>query len=769
MDRRTAASDQHSANQKLPALMPNIPELKARTQWLYHSGLSAPTPAIPAPPENVDVLSPNRFVRFFSSKYGPTHSLSLRSDKEGGFLIDRPGTYSPAFGMHSWTFTLPIGTFPADFRYKLLLNGVFWQKGSNREARAGEFEISLSDDDAIFGYEIKLWTGLWRPSSLITVRTSVDGEYRDVFGTFGKTMPGMWHFVLEADQYPDSFQASLVLDRRVVAIGHPVVMDHQNLYRDFYDHTIAFPAPPSAYAHPYDNFVTVETPTDQRLVRHSPRPSDKYDVIVLGSGMGGGVLADDLSDRGHRVLLIEAGGIRYPVHMNDLPSENRNPVERDRIGHYTYGCTDWFAGGATFNLGGRSVYWSALIPRMRSWEFRDVWPQSIRDYFLAADAEGKTGYDRAEELMRKQVTLGPYQDQVVEHLNALLPDFETQDLPRAVHQPNLRKSGGTVQLENVLTRSTGNFSTAGLLLDSLGQNNAAGYRNLRVALHHLVTHIEHENGKATAVVCQDLAAQAAKRYTADYVVLCCGSVESAKIAINSHLLDPNEKIGWGFGDHPAYFYQKKHELPTTGPLAWLGALDGHAKLLIRPRNATANSQAYHIEVLINPRYWDVRHEDRELEQAATAANGPTIVELKFIFDSELNEANRITCAGPGSKAHICIHPNKSRQCYKAEMVAVRNRLLQALGVPAERLTTYWENYEWSEGIKGTVHHAGGSLRCSGDHTGVVDENLKFETYDNLYCCDVSVYPSIPAANPSLTLAGLAQRLSAHLSSRLQPF
>ncbi len=49
-----------------------------------------------------------------------------------------------------------------------------------------------------------------------------------------------------------------------------------------------------------------------------------------------------------------------------------------------------------------------------------------------------------------------------------------------------------------------------------------------------------------------------------------------------------------------------------------------------------------------------------------------------------------------------------------------------------------------------------------DRSGVVDEWLRFVGYSNLYACDVSVFPSIPAANPSLTLVALALRLADHL-------
>ena len=35
--------------------------------------------------------------------------------------------------------------------------------------------------------------------------------------------------------------------------------------------------------------------------------SERYDVIVVGSGAGGGVVAGELAERGRRVLLFEAG------------------------------------------------------------------------------------------------------------------------------------------------------------------------------------------------------------------------------------------------------------------------------------------------------------------------------------------------------------------------------------------------------------------------------------------------------------------------------
>lgn len=65
---------------------------------------------------------------------------------------------------------------------------------------------------------------------------------------------------------------------------------------------------------------------------------------------------------------------------------------------------------------------------------------------------------------------------------------------------------------------------------------------------------------------------------------------------------------------------------------------------------------------------------------------------------------------------------------------------------------------------GGVAHEVGTLRMGINGDGVVDTNLKFLGYENLFACDLSVFPASPAANPTLTLAALAMRLADHLRS-----
>ncbi|MEK6262539.1 MAG: GMC oxidoreductase, partial [Planctomycetota bacterium] len=405
---------------------------------------------------------------------------------------------------------------------------------------------------------------------------------------------------------------------------------------------------------------------------------------------------------------------------------------------------------------------SGLIPRMQGWELRDVWPQSVRDYLTQPNAAGETGYERAEKLMKKGKTLGPYATQVLDLLSSQLsPDFDVIDLPRSFHQPDIDEAG---ELQNVLRRSNGAFSTADLLLDSLGFSGSVGRQNLRINLHRLATRIETSQQEATAVVCQDLVGRIERRYRGRHIVLCCGSLESPKLAIKSGLTDPNLKMGKGLTDHPSHRYKMLHELkPDNVGYEWLSDPLGHAKVLIRHTGATSLDHAYNIELLINAHYWDTRHADEDLWKRVVAGQ-KSYVEIKFIFDSLLNDQNSITPLGEGVKPEVRVAKNFPPEHYKQELVDVRNRVLGGLGITG--LTSYWDDGEWEYGVDGSVHHAGGTLRMSADGSGVLDENLKFLAYDNLYCCDVSVYPSIPAANPSLTLAALAQRLSDTLAAKL---
>ena len=59
----------------------------------------------------------------------------------------------------------------------------------------------------------------------------------------------------------------------------------------------------------YVNFVSESSEAQDRLFLQYIGPRD-FDIIIVGSGIGGGILADDLADRlgnQRRILVLEAG------------------------------------------------------------------------------------------------------------------------------------------------------------------------------------------------------------------------------------------------------------------------------------------------------------------------------------------------------------------------------------------------------------------------------------------------------------------------------
>jgi choline dehydrogenase-like flavoprotein len=109
-----------------------------------------------------------------------------------------------------------------------------------------------------------------------------------------------------------------------------------------------------------------------------------------------------------------------------------------------------------------------------------------------------------------------------------------------------------------------------------------------------------------------------------------------------------------------------------------------------------------------------------------------------------------------------MQPSPSANAFFGEVNAIKDKIIQQLGGEA----LMGENLDLKVGDLGGVAHEVGTLRMSAENDGVVDTNLKFLSYDNLYACDLSVFPTSPAANPTLTLAALAMRLAEHLKNVL---
>lgn len=125
-----------------------------------------------------------------------------------------------------------------------------------------------------------------------------------------------------------------------------------------------------------------------------PSRKDISDVIVIGSGAGGGVIAKELGEAGLEVIVLEAGK-RYDPY-NDYPTQALDFEVRGgdvfapkdpRRDLYTSGGASHFLYSRVKGVGGATLHYHAMSPRLHESDFRvrsedgvaDDWPISYAD------------------------------------------------------------------------------------------------------------------------------------------------------------------------------------------------------------------------------------------------------------------------------------------------------------------------------------------------------------------------------------------------------
>ena len=594
-------------------------------------------------------------------------------------------------------------------------------------------------------FTIRFNTIDFRPDLKISLRTDVTGWDNNIAG---KYIDDGWQFELSHADFAHGFNFKFILE---------------NFYWMFGDNLFLQPAQGEVYSYaapaiqfPPMQEVRVENSSVQQMFFQPNLDEEKlYDVIVVGSGMGGGILADQLSDLDLDVLLLEAGSYLFPTHIANLPRQHQigqfdkhvwGLWDEFQIPNYINAPESNYNGAQGFNLGGRSIFWGGLIPRMQNYEM-ESWPQQIKWYLE------DSGYQRAEDLMnRSPQPPSPYHQLVKREIRNFLPDYNHFDAPVAVQYSN----------GNLGTIPVGMFSTADLLMESRLTNSPKGNQNLTVNLNHAVVELEKTEDRISGVTAYDLIANKHRTYKGKVVVLCAGTVESAKLALLSELDNSSEKIGVGITDHPIFFTH--FAIPLESP--YYAALDS-SKLLSQHKNANDSSEEHSYNMVLElgsdlnqGRYVD----DDLLAEHVKMLGNSMLCEIVFLLNAPLVETNNITQDGASVvKPVVQMEPNEVSPELWNEINDLKNNIINWLGgVPLAN-----ETLDLKQADLGGVAHEVGTLRLGEDPTtSVVDPNLKFHAYENLYACDLSVFPTSPAANPSLTLAALAIRLADRLKQEI---
>jgi choline dehydrogenase-like flavoprotein len=230
-------------------------------------------------------------------------------------------------------------------------------------------------------------------------------------------------------------------------------------------------------------------------------------------------------------------------------------------------------------------------------------------------------------------------------------------------------------------------------------------------------------------------------------------------------LQPQALIGKGLTDHPVYFshFRIPRESEFYDPFT-------SAKTLSQPREREGRQRPpFNILLEINADLNQGRYLDDNILDDLLKSRGQWVLgEIVFLLNAELQEDNFLQIAPGDQHAQISARRVPVSQQVEEDLKALAQKIVvEGLG---------GEIIKQEFGGVGGVAHEVGTLRMqrtkgkyvdkNGPQPGVLDENLRFLGHQRLYACDLSVFPTSPAANPTLTLAALAIRLADHLRGQL---
>jgi choline dehydrogenase-like flavoprotein len=516
--------------------------------------------------------------------------------------------------------------------------------------------------------------------------------------------------------------------------------------------------------------------------------STSYDVIVIGSGAGGGTLVHQLAPSGARILLLERG--------DWLKREPQNWLAQDVFvdGRYTSEDT-WYASDLSplhpqvhYFVGGATKMYGAALYRLRKEDFGELqhhdgispaWPISYQ--------EMEPYYTRAEQLY--QVHGARREDPTEPPASAPYP------FPAVSHEPRIQ------QLSDDLAKAGLHpfHAPCGILLDESNMpystcvrcDNCDGFPcvvhaksdaeviAVRPALEHsnvtLLTNAEavkletNEAGTAvTGVVVNRSGDQ--ETFEGQIIVVSCGAANSAKLLLKSTsdkhpngLANGSDQVGrhYMFHNSQAVLALSKDENPTVFQKT-LGVNDFYLKgtkdfdFPLGNIQMVGKSQApmFRGEKPGETRFapeWTLRDVARHA------------VDFWLSTEDLPQPENRVRIARDGN---IVIDYTASNDEPKARLYNQLKEMLADIGMHHGHLLPHHAYLKNEIPVAGVAHQAGTCRFGTDPATSVLNIDCRAHELDNLYVVDTSFFPSIGAVNPALTAIAMAVRVGDHLLERL---
>jgi choline dehydrogenase-like flavoprotein len=404
-------------------------------------------------------------------------------------------------------------------------------------------------------------------------------------------------------------------------------------------------------------------------VRPDARP---FDVIIVGGGSFAGVLAQHLftadTAHQHRILVLEAGRLALPEHVQNLPVLGLNPppptttdpgVPRAEVWGLPW-LTDVTGGfpGLAYCLGGRSIFFGGWSPRLLPSELAAAfWPNNMvaeltaasHGYFdLAADQIGTSTtndfiFGDMHEAMRGQLKQGIDNNSVSDAIPLAQLPIHLHNVPAG--QEDLFKLEAPLAVQAQPLRAGffpfNKFSSVPLFIEAsrLAQSEAAGddfKKRLMIIpgchVTRLVTDGAGNPRRVTAVLTDQGTIPVPDN---GVVVLAMGTIESARLALISlPALPTTARMGNNFMAHLRSNLTIRIPREAINGLAGVQELQASA-LFVKGRHDHADHQFGHFHLQITAAGLSVPSADSEAELFKKIPDVDTFERFKNITDTQI--------------------------------------------------------------------------------------------------------------------------------------
>jgi choline dehydrogenase-like flavoprotein len=512
-----------------------------------------------------------------------------------------------------------------------------------------------------------------------------------------------------------------------------------------------------------------------------------YDVIIIGTGAGGGTLARRLAPSGKRVLLLERG--------DWLPQEPQNWSAQDVFVENRYISPDtWYdPEGKAFQpqihyfVGGATKLYGAALYRLRKEDFgalrhydgiSPAWPISydeLEPYYTMAENMYEVHGARGEDPTEPPAS-APYPFPAVSHEPRI--QQLSDDLAAVGYHP-FHAPCGIRLLETDMAHSAcircANCDGFACKVhgksdaDVLGVRPALEHANVTLLTNAIAVRLEtNPAGTAvTEVVVERNRAQ--ERYSADIVVAACGAANTAKLLLMSAtsrhphgLANGSDQVGrnYMFHNSVAVLALSRDENPTVFQKT-LGMNDfyfgdGDFTYPMGNIQMVGKSQApmfrgeKPVETKLAPQW--------TLERIARHA-----IDFWLSTEDLPRPGNRVSVDRDG-KLTLSYTPNNGVP--KEKLLSRLHSMLGRLRMEPDNLFHRFAYMKNDIPVAGVAHQAGTCRFGTDPATSVLNPDCRAHELDNLYVVDTSVFPSIGAVNPALTAMANSLRVGDHLLKRL---